>query len=268
MGVRGAALANTLATSAAFLGLLTAFLAGLGSGRTAGPRLALSELGRLLRFGIPSGLNWFFEFAAFSFFVNVVVAGLGTSVIAAWMAVMQITSISFMPAFGVASAGAILVGQSIGAGRLDEVPGIVRTGILTNATWQSVVALSYLVLAGPIMRPFVAQRTDGAEFQKIGTYLLALSSIWQLFDGAASCLAEALRAAGDTAFTLWARVVIAWLIFVPVSLLSVRWLHGGELWSILSLALYLGLLGATLLVRFRGGAWRRIDLTGKQAMAA
>jgi MATE family multidrug resistance protein len=38
--------------------------------------LARSEFFRLLKFGLPSGLNWFFEFLSFIFFINVVVAGL------------------------------------------------------------------------------------------------------------------------------------------------------------------------------------------------
>ena len=76
--------------------------------------LNLQELWRVLRFGLPNGVNWFLEFAAFVLFINVVVAHLGTTVLAAFNVVMQINSISFMPAFGVSSAGAIFVGEATG----------------------------------------------------------------------------------------------------------------------------------------------------------
>lgn len=59
-------------------------------------------------------------------FINIVVAGLGTAALGAMMAVFNINGLSFMPAFGVASAGAILVGQNIGAGRKNEVPAVKR----------------------------------------------------------------------------------------------------------------------------------------------
>ncbi|MBI3181820.1 MAG: polysaccharide biosynthesis C-terminal domain-containing protein [Myxococcales bacterium] len=114
LGVIGAAWASVGSTALAFAGLFAFFLA---EGRRAGgtfQRLQLAELGRTLRFGLPSGLNWFFEFLAFLFFVNVVVAGLGTNALAALMAVIQLNSASFMPAFALASSEAETWGRCCG----------------------------------------------------------------------------------------------------------------------------------------------------------
>ncbi len=90
--------------------------------------------------------------------------------------------------------------------------------------------------------------------------MLVLSAAWQLADAAATTLGEALRAAGDTTFCLWARVAIAWLVFVPGSLLAVRTLHLGEVGAMFALFLYLALLAVTLTLRFRNGAWKRLVL--------
>jgi MATE family multidrug resistance protein len=262
MGVEGAALASVLSTSLAFLGLLAVFLA---DGRRTGPvlaRLRAAEMLRMLRFGIPSGLNWFFEFLAFIFFVNVVVGGLGTTSLAALMAVLQLNSVSFMPAFGLASAGAILVGQAIGAGDRDGVPRIVRLTFAAAGSWQGLVGLAYLLVPGLLFAPFARDPASAEGLLAAGTRLLALSAAWQLFDAAVASLAESLRAAGDTAFTLWARVVVAWALFVPGSWITVRVLGGGELAAVSWLVLYLAALASTLLLRFRSGAWRRIELVG------
>ena len=98
--------------------------------------MLISELLRMLRFGLPHGLNWFLEFAAFALFINVVVADLGTVVLAAMMVVININSVSFMPAFGLTSAGAILTGRDLGEGfqdqvgmlfRMSKTPGSIRT---------------------------------------------------------------------------------------------------------------------------------------------
>jgi MATE family multidrug resistance protein len=90
--------------------------------------------------------------------------------------------------------------------------------------------------------------------------MLLLSAAWQLFDAAAATLAEALRAAGDTAFTMWARIALAWLVFAPGSWISVHRLGGGEMVAVGWLVLYLGLLALLLWLRFRSGAWRRLEL--------
>jgi len=264
LGVKGAALASALSTGIAFALFLGLFLTGVGAPRVfSRVRLAWHEFVRTLRFGLPVGLNWFFEFLAFSFFVNVLVAGLGTTTLAALMIVIQINSVSFMPAFGIASAGAILVGQAIGASRQQDVPHVVRLTAKTVAIWQGTVGLAYLVVPELFMAPFIDERSATPNLLMIGATVLMLSAGWQLFDSVSMTLAEALRAAGDTAFSMWARATIAWVVFVPGVYLSVKVLDGGYVAATLWMIVYIAILAAVLAFRFRSGAWRRIDLTGR-----
>lgn len=267
LGVVGAALASTLATSAAFLGLLAVF--ALEGRRGAAGRLRLRELGRLLRIGVPSGLNWFIEFLAFLFFVNVVVAGLGTSAVAAFMSVLQLSSVAFMPSFALASAGAILVGQAIGASRKDDVSGLVRVTFLSAGGWQCAVGFFYLVVPALLLAPFARDPESAGPLLEVGVRMLRLSVAWAIFDAAAATLAEALRAAGDTAWALWARMVIAWLVFAPLSWLTVpRARAHADLLAVGWMVLYLGLLAGALYLRFRSGAWRRIALVETEVREA
>jgi MATE family multidrug resistance protein len=260
MGVAGAAMASSISTWLAFLGLAAWFwLEGRDHGAGRAP-LRLVELGRMLRFGLPSGLNWFFEFLAFNFFVTVIVAGLGTTSLAALMAVFQVNSVAFMPSFGIASAGAILVGQAIGAGRKGEVPALVGLTFRVCAGWQVLVGLIYVLDPALVFAPFAVDPVTGPALLATGQRMLVLSTAWLLFDAAAAVLAESLRAAGDTAFTLWARLVIAWGLFVPGAWVSVRVLGSGDLVAVGWLVVYLAALALVLWVRFRGGAWRRLTL--------
>jgi MATE family multidrug resistance protein len=266
LGVRGAAVASALAAGVGFALFLGLFLTGVGAPRVAARvRLVWREFWRTLRFGFPVGVNWFVEFLAFSFFINVLVAGLGTTTLAALMIVIQINSVSFMPAFGIASAGAILVGQAIGAAHHRAVPQAVRLTATVAGAWQGTVGLSYLLLPGLFMAPFIDARTATPDLLTIGTTMLMLSAGWQLFDSVSMTLSEALRAAGDTAFPMWARVGIAWVVFVPGVHVSLRILGGGYTAATLWLVVYLALLAAVLAWRFKSGAWRRIDLTGSAA---
>jgi MATE family multidrug resistance protein len=268
MGVAGAALASSVATAVAFAALYGCFelCVGMPAGAGERSRLRLGELVRLLRFGLPAGINWFIEFAAFVFFVNVIVADLGTSVLAAMMAAMQINSISFMPAFGVASAGAIFVGRAIGAGRHDDVGHTVKSSALLAGIWEGLTGLVNLAVPALLLAPFV--KAESVAFMAAGVVVLRLSAAWQLFDAVAMVLAEALRAAGDTAFTSIARGVIAWGVFVPGAWLTVRLWGGGAVGATLWLVAYLALLAAVLSWRFRTGRWRSIELVEPAAVDA
>jgi len=259
-GVAGAAISSSIATWIAFGILLAIFLKKHDGVRI--PKLHLAELWRLIRFGFPSGVNWFLEFFAFNVYINVVVAGLGTTALAAMMTVLNINSVAFMPAFGIASAGAILVGQHIGAGKKDEVPRLVRLTFLTAASWQSVAGLAYLFIPVVLFTPF-ARGDDAVDRELLiatGARMLMLSSAWQIFDATVNTLAESLRATGDTTFPMWARIILAWAFFTPGAWISVRWLGGGEVTAILWLVGYLAVLAGVLFLRFRSGAWRRMEL--------
>jgi multidrug resistance protein, MATE family len=264
MGVAGAALSSTLSTWLMFLLFLGVFLRDgrrpEAGGRAVPRGLVLSEFRRMLRFGLPSGFNWFFEFFAFNLFINTVLAGLGTVALAAFMAVMQVNAVAFMPAFGLSSAGAILVGQCIGAGRKDEVPRAVRLTWAAAAAWQGLVSLLYVGLPVLLLEPFANAQSKAAGLLVVGARMLRLSAAWQLFDATVSALSECLRAAGDTAFPMWSRIVLAWFFFMPGAWLSVRvWGHG-DVGAVLWVVLYLAALALVLTLRYRSGAWRRIQL--------
>jgi MATE family multidrug resistance protein len=152
------------------------------------------------------------------------------------------------------------VGQAIGARAKERVPGVVALAFGVAAGWQALVGAVYLLAPGLVLDGFARDPASASALLEAGRRMLLLSVAWQLFDAGASVLAEALRAAGDTVFTLWARVAIAWLVFAPGSWVSVRLLGGNDAVAVAWLAGYIALLAIVLLLRFRSGAWRRIVL--------
>jgi MATE family multidrug resistance protein len=266
-GVVGAAWASVIASFLGFSVLLAMFLRGIGFERITGKRgLKLSELGRVLRFGLPNGVNWFLEFAAFALFINAVVGHLGTSALAAFNVVIQVNSISFMPAFGVATAGAILVGEAIGRRAHDEVIAIVKLTGACAASWMGAVGAIYLLLPGPIFGLFTQKDASALALLEVGTTMLALSGLWQVFDAVSLTLSETLRAAGDTAWCMGARLVLAWLVFTPLAWIAVFLLDGEVLTVMGAVIAYLGLLAIAFGYRFLSGRWRSIELVGEPAV--
>jgi MATE family multidrug resistance protein len=181
--------------------------------------------------------------------------------LAALNTTFSINGLAFMPAFGVASAGAILVGQAVGAKNLDEVPRVLKLTAGSAAAWMGAVAVSYVVAPRAIFSLFVSDADpDAAALLSMGAMMLAWSTSWQLFDALGMTLSESLRAMGDTAWTLRARIVLAWALFVPIAYLTVIVLDGGIPAAIANLIGYLVLLAAAFYWRYRSGAWKKIEL--------
>ncbi len=260
LGVRGTALASSIASTLGFAFLLVAFLlrrGGAPKGRASG--FSLRDVARVVRFGLPNGLNWFLEFAAFQLFINVVLSNLGTTTLAAFNVVMSINMVAAMPAFGIASAGSILVAQLIGRGERDSVWPQVKLTLWVAGTWQGAIGLVYVVFPRALLAGFVTPKDSDAMLE-IGVVMLVLAGVWQLFDATAMTLAEALRAAGDTTWPATVRLLLAWLVFVPSALVAVRVLGLGAIGAMVCLAAYLALVAVALAYRFRSGVWRTIDL--------
>ncbi len=262
LGVRGAALASVVASTAGLGYVVWRFVAAGRGAPASGWRWP--EVRRMLRFGLPNGVNWFLEFAAFLFFIDVVFAGMGTAALAALMAVLQLNTIAFMPAFGLASAGAIHVGQALGDGVPDAVPGLVRRAVLVCCVWMGVVGLGYGLVPRWLLGPFApGDASEQAAFLTAAVPLLWVAVGWQLFDATAMAVSEALRAAGDTAWPMRARIALAWLGFVPVTIWSAR-AGAGPTLTLGWVVVYMGILAGALVWRFRAGAWRTMELTAEE----
>ncbi|MDB4958699.1 MAG: Multidrug and toxin extrusion family efflux pump YdhE/NorM [Myxococcales bacterium] len=266
MGVNGTAVASTIASFIGFGFLAIAFWRGWGGApRPQQPRgLTWSELRRVVRFGLPNGLNWFLEFAAFQIFVNFVIAGLGDTTVAAFNVVLAVNSIAFMPAFGLASAGAILAAQAIGRGARDEVWQDVRLTLACTISWMVAVASAYMFAPRHVLGWFAPEGVDSAQLIEVGSSMLVISALWQVFDATGITLAETLRAAGDTSWPAKVRILIAWFVFTPAAYVVVNLSHGGAVGAMLCLVGYLALVALALGLRFRSGAWRSIELIEPQ----
>jgi len=102
--------------------------------------------------------------------------------------------------------------------------------------------------------------TDDPAVIALGAPLLAMGAIFQLFDAAGIIAEGALRGAGDTRWPFVAHTLLGWGFFVPVAYtLGVTYGHGLRgAWF--GGVLYVVLLAAVLIWRFRSGAWRRIQI--------
>ena len=263
-GVAGAAWASTIATCIGLLVIAVPFARGWGAPpKPERFQLFAREFWRVLRFGVPNGVNWFLEFAAFIVFINVMVGHLGTTALAAFNVVIQLNSIAFMPAFGLGSAGAILVGESLGRRDVASARRYVRLTLTVAAAWMVSVGVVYFALPEALMRLFAHPGPTLAEFLAMGTLMLIFSAFWQLFDAVGITLSESLRAAGDTTWCMLVRVVLSWFVFIPGAWFFVIQRGGGVIAVMLMMVAYILLLAWAFARRFLSGKWQHIDLLGE-----
>lgn len=223
------------------------------------------------RLGFPMGLLYSADLIGISLF-QIMQVRVGAAAGAATQIVMMLTSVAYLPGVGIALAGTTLVGQSIGA---DDRRWAMRVGnrvIAFAALYMGGVGV-LLALAGPWILPvFVgAQDAESAAVVAIALPMLWLAALYQLFDGMNLGAGFCLRGAGDAVVPAALVVVLSWFLFVPLAhaftfapgegwfdvLPQAGW---GPLGGWAAVVIYVCLLGLTLFVRWRSGAWKRIRL--------
>jgi MATE family multidrug resistance protein len=222
-------------------------------------------------FGLPMGLVPAVDVAGLALF-QVMQVGLGAVAGAAAQIVMMMTSIAYMPAVGIASAGTTLVGQSIGAQDKAWAKRVGNAAIKMNLGYMGLVSL-VLALGGSWLLPWFVPSHDAhaAETIALGSTILWLAAAYQIFDGLNLGCAFALRGAGDVRVPALLVMLLSWLLFVPLAhTLSFApgrgWIDGlpqlgwGAVGGWGALVAYTLALGTVMYLRWRSGAWRAITL--------
>ncbi len=193
-----------------------------------------ARLWRLLRIGFPAALQILLEVGAFG--AAAVLAGRLTPVaLAAHQIALTCAALSYMVPLGISSAAAVAVGHSIGRGegRVARKSGFIALGIA--CAFMSCSALVFLLLPKQILHLY----TSDPGVVLVGTGLLGLAALFQLFDGIQTVATGALRGLGNTRGPMLVNLGGYWFFGLPVGYLLCfhyeRGVYG--LWWGLSLAL-------------------------------
>jgi MATE family multidrug resistance protein len=235
------------------------------------PRASL--LREQLRLGVPMGLLSAADMLGFAIFQMMQVR-LGTVAGAATQVVMMLTSVAYMPGYGIALAGTTLVGQCIGAGSPGWASRVGSRVILLAAVYMGGIGV-LLALAGPELLPLFtgAHDADAPATVALGTQLLWIAAGYHLFDGVNLGSALCLRGAGDAVVPAALVIAMSWLLFVPLAHALTfapgqGWVHflpqfgWGAVGGWIAVLIYIMVLGSTLLLRWRSQAWWNVRPVG------
>ncbi len=260
MGIKGAGIATVIAGGFSFLVFLL-LLSSKSNNKTyqtiKGWRLQKDLLNRLLRFGFPSGVQFFLEMAGFTGFV-LLVGRLGTASLAATNIAFNINTLAFMPMIGSGIAISVLVGQYLGAEKPDLAQTSVYSGFHMTFAYMASIAAAYALVPDIFVLPFSLQ-ADPQRFTEIYSFsviLLRFVAVYSLFDTMNIIFCSAIKGAGDTRFVMFATVILTLcVLIIPTYLAIVVFKFGLTVAWILASA-YVILLGLVFYLRFRGGKWK------------
>ncbi len=223
----------------------------------------LVRIGKLVRFGMPAGMQVLSDLGCFSGII-LIVGQLGDTAVAACSIAFTVNNLSFLPLTGVADATAILAGQYIGKSELGTAARIPGRGLRIALSYMLLTAILYLGFPEWIAHCFrPGDGADGMDFAAVvreTRWVLMTAALWNFADCFKFVCGGLLRGAGDTRALMLINLFCSWVLVIPGILLLVFVFRPpvAMVWAYLVLT---STIEAYLVRRrCRVGKWRQIGL--------
>jgi putative MATE family efflux protein len=172
----------------------------------------------------------------------------------------QIASRNFvffiLPAFGLSNAAATLVGQNLGAKRLDRAEESVIVTAKFSAFFMFFVSIFFLLFSGPVVSVFTQ---DPVVFNHGKTALQILGSGF-VFYGVGMVFTQAFNGAGDTKIPTVLNFVCFWLFQTPFAYFLAMGLNLGADGVMYSIPVAQGVLAVAAWIFFKKGNWKKVKI--------
>ena len=208
---------------------------------------------KIMAIGIPSGIeNGMFQFGKLA--IQSTVSTMGTAAIAAQAMTNILENVNGIFGIGVGIGLMTVVGQCIGAGRMEEakyyivkLTGVAEIGILVSCLFVLAITKPVTWIAG--MEPVSADMC----FEMV----LAITIVKPLVWTCSFVIAYGLRAAGDVRFSMITSTVTMWCCRVALCIFLVKTFQFGPM------AVWIGMFAdwtirsVIFIARFRSGKWQK-----------
>jgi len=190
--------------------------------------------------------------------MSFLVASFGTVTVAAYGIGIRILSFVIIPALGLSMATSTLVGQNIGANKIDRAEKIATKSAGISFMFLTVVGFVTFVLAKQIVSAFLPGETEtiaaATQFIRIMAFTFGLIGVQQTVNGA-------FTGSGNTVITMIISIVSLWVFQFPLAYLLSKHtsLMSSGIWYAFPVANILSAIVAITI--FKKGNWKHTKIT-------
>jgi putative MATE family efflux protein len=257
LGVTGAAIATSTGRAAGVL--LQVYVLSRRDGRVAigarHLRIEPARIGRILHLSATAAVQVLIGTASWIGLVRVI-SLFGSAALAGYTIGMRVIVFALMPSWGLANAGATLVGQALGAGKPERAAAAAWRAAGINAGLLTVVGAFFVIAAGPLTRLF----TDDPAVAPGAESCLRIVAYGFPFYGVGMVLTEAFNGAGDTWTPTLVNLACFWALEIPLAYYLAVPARLGPLGAFVAVAIAFSIVAVVSALLFRRGTWKRREV--------
>jgi putative MATE family efflux protein len=177
----------------------------------------------------------------------------GASALAGYTIAIRVVIFALLPAWGLANAGATLVGQNLGAKKPERAEQAVKLATRFNVLFLGVVGALFVVFSRLIVSLFT---TDPVVLGYGSQALWIVSAAFPLY-AAGMCLGGAFNGAGDTWTPTRLNFFCFWLGEIPLAWILARGFGLGPLGVFISVPVSFSAFAGLSALYFKRGHWKK-----------
>jgi putative MATE family efflux protein len=181
-----------------------------------------------------------------------IISGFGSAAVAGYAITMRGILLALLPSFGVSNAVSTLVGQSMGAGKVDRAEQVVRRAGLYNVLFSGFVGVCLALLTEPLVHVF----TQEPEVAATATVGLRIVSCGFFFFSYGMVLLRAFNGAGDNLLPSVLSLFCFWGLELPLAYVLSHSMGLGPTGAFLAIAIAFAVLTLGCAVIFQRGRWK------------
>ena len=185
-----------------------------------------------------------------------IIARFGDTAIAGYQVAIRIVIFFLLPAWGMSNAAATLVGQNLGAGRVDRAEQSVRTASTFNVIFSLLVTLILLFLGGSIVAFINPDPAIGA----VSVRALQIIAPGYIFYGIGMVMTNAFNGAGDTRTPTIVNFFCFWTFQIPLAWLLAIGLGFGPKGVFFAIVITETTISIVSFLLFRRGGWKKVKV--------
>ncbi|PSK94611.1 MATE family efflux transporter [Taibaiella chishuiensis] len=175
---------------------------------------------------------------------------------AGYQTALRLMMFFMLPAWGMSNAASTLVGQNLGAERIDRAEESVMKTVRYNVVFMLFVTVLFFFFGNWLVSFF----TQDEAIKAVGRQALRIMSAGYIFYGIGMVMINTFNGAGDTWTPTWVNLCGFWLFQVPLAWFLAKYIDMGPEGVFIAIPVAETAISVAAFILFKKGRWKKIKV--------
>ncbi|HEY8403978.1 MAG TPA: MATE family efflux transporter [Flavobacteriales bacterium] len=210
----------------------------------------------IVKIATPGIFQFVIASCSWIFLAKIVAETGGENGSAGYQTALRLMMFFMLPAWGLSGAASTLIGQNMGANKMDRAQQSVMTTVKYNVIFMLVVTAIFFFLGDWLVSFF----TEQEEIRKVAENALHIIAIGFVFYGVGMVMVNAFNGAGDTWTPTWINLICFWFFQIPLAYFLSFSMDMGPKGVFIAIPVAETAVTIASFILFRRGKWKTIQV--------